>query len=167
MLTIVCFLCQNEYIYTEPKKKLSPSLNVDLFVQFWILFETRFLRWINVLGFYMVISWTILQTIRVLQATSCLYVCTSKWYHSTTGSYFAKVSFLVQYIYLSTEIHVCYNSLANGYVVYSLRIIKMLIVTFFVTFAVLLFKNTVNSTVSGYGQFKVTFRNTYLFFPEW
>ena len=82
----------NIYIYTEPKKKLSPSLNVDLFVQFWILFETRFLHWINVLGFYMVISWPI------LQATSCIYVCTSKGYHSTTGSYFAKVSFLVQYI---------------------------------------------------------------------
>jgi len=69
-------------------------------------------------------------------------------------------------IYLSTETHVCYNSLANGYVAYSIRRIKMLIVTFLVTFAVLLFKNTVNSTVSGYGQFKVTFRNTYLFFPN-
>jgi len=43
------------------------------------------------------ISWPNLQTIRVLQATSCIYVCTSKWYTSRTGSYFGKVSFLVQY----------------------------------------------------------------------
>jgi hypothetical protein len=31
-------------IYTETKKKLSPSLNVDMLVQFFNPFETRFLR---------------------------------------------------------------------------------------------------------------------------
>jgi hypothetical protein len=46
----------------------------------------------------------ILQTQRVLQATTCIYVCTSKWYPWTTGTYFAKVSFLVQYIISSSLI---------------------------------------------------------------
>jgi hypothetical protein len=57
--------------------------------------------WINISGFYTGISWPILQTQRVLQATTSIHVCTSKWYPWTTGTYFAKVSFLVQYICLN------------------------------------------------------------------
>jgi hypothetical protein len=47
-------------------------LNVDMLVQFFSPFETRFLRWINISGFYTGISWPILQTKRVLQATTCI-----------------------------------------------------------------------------------------------
>jgi hypothetical protein len=36
--------CKKIIKYTETKKKLSPSLNVDMLVQFFSPFETRFLR---------------------------------------------------------------------------------------------------------------------------